>query len=149
MLAILTSKNCDMSRLNHEILNRMPGQSFIALSADSVEDDQAAALPVEFLNRQTPSGMPPHELHLKIGCLILLSRNLDRRSGLCNGTRMLLQRFSSRVLEAEIMIGSHAGTRVLIPRIPLIPSTNLLPGACNFPYNWLLRCQLTRHKDKQ
>ncbi|KAL6731636.1 hypothetical protein ANCDUO_07446 [Ancylostoma duodenale] len=43
-------------------------------------------IPTEFLSRMTPSGFPPHELQLKIGCIVKLLRNLDLKEGLCNRT---------------------------------------------------------------
>lgn len=35
-----------------------------------------------------PSGMPPHVLNLKAGCIVMLVHNLSLRQGLCNGTRL-------------------------------------------------------------
>ncbi|PIO72382.1 hypothetical protein TELCIR_05694, partial [Teladorsagia circumcincta] len=35
----------------------------------------------------TPSGMPPHELKLKKGCIAMQLRNLDATKGFWNGTR--------------------------------------------------------------
>lgn len=45
----------------------------------------------------TPSGMPPHELRLKKGCLVILLRNLNVTEGLCNGTRLRVDNMSERV----------------------------------------------------
>ena len=66
--------------------------------------------------------MPPHCLRLKIGCPIILLRNLDPENGLCNDTRLICKRFDPNVINAEIAVGQHAGVRVLLPRIPLAPS---------------------------
>jgi hypothetical protein len=45
---------------------------------DQFQKDPADALnyPPEFLHDQTPSGMPPHTLALKIGVIIMLLYNL-------------------------------------------------------------------------
>nr|GFA69144.1 hypothetical protein [Tanacetum cinerariifolium] len=53
---------------------------------------------------------------------LILLRNLDLANGLCNGTRLICKRFDPNVINAEIVIGQHAGVRVLLPRIPLAPS---------------------------
>ncbi|WVZ75282.1 hypothetical protein U9M48_023354 [Paspalum notatum var. saurae] len=37
----------------------------------------------EFLNTLTPNGLPPHVLKLKIGCPVILLRNIDPANGLC------------------------------------------------------------------
>ncbi|SCZ90691.1 BZ3500_MvSof-1268-A1-R1_Chr1-3g02154 [Microbotryum saponariae] len=45
--------------------------------------------------------------------------NLDPAAGLCNGTRLLSTRLHTRVLDAIILTGDHAGQPVLLPRITL------------------------------
>jgi len=86
--AILTTKNIVVNFLNTQIVEAMPGQEHIFLSADSVEtgDDQAMAIGTKFLNTITLAGMPPHCLALKVGVPVMLLRNLDATSGLCNGS---------------------------------------------------------------
>ena len=71
--------------------------------------------------------MPPHELILKPGAIIMLVRNLAISTGLCNGTRRLVHHLHSHVIDAEILSGSFASHRVLIPRIKLAPSDVNLP----------------------
>ena len=61
-------------------------------------------------------------LKLKIGCPIILLRNLDPANGLCNGTRLVVRGFQRNTIDAEIVLGQHAGKRVFLPRIPLCPS---------------------------
>ena len=81
----------------------------------------------EFLNSLDPSDLPPHNLKLKVGCPIMLLRNLDTANGLCNGTRLIVRSWRQYVLEAEIATGRQAGTIVLIPRITLTPSQTQSP----------------------
>lgn len=35
-------------------------------------------------------GMPPHALRLKVGMPLILLRNLEATSGMCDGTRMFI-----------------------------------------------------------
>jgi ATP-dependent DNA helicase PIF1 len=51
-----------------------------------------------------------------------LLRNIDPATGLCNGTRLVVRRFQRNIIDAEIMVGDHAGKRIFLPRIPLCPS---------------------------
>jgi ATP-dependent DNA helicase PIF1 len=79
------------------------------------------------LNTLTPSGTPPHQLVLKKGVPIILLRNLNPAEGLCNGTRLIVIKCTKHLIDAEILTGSHRGTRVFIPRIRIAPSDSDLP----------------------
>ncbi|KAL4583163.1 hypothetical protein LXL04_007729 [Taraxacum kok-saghyz] len=61
---------------------------------------------------------------LKVGCPIILLRNIDPSNGLCNGTRLICKSFQMNVIGAEIAVGHHAGKRVFLPRIPLCLSAD-------------------------
>ncbi|XP_019178828.1 PREDICTED: ATP-dependent DNA helicase PIF7-like [Ipomoea nil] len=76
----------------------------------------------EFLNVLRCSGVPNHSLTLKVGSPVMLLRNIHHSLGLCNGTRMIISKLVTHVLEAQILTGTSAGTKVLIPRMSLTPS---------------------------
>lgn len=128
---ILTGRNDDMEEMNKEILDRIPGESRIYRSADTVVTEQGADgefnYPTEYLNSINVSGMPPSKLELKIGVPIMVLRNIDPAQGLCNGTRAVVTQFSSKVLEVRILGGDFAGKTAFIPRIKLISSSVDLP----------------------
>uniref|UniRef100_A0A453CJP2 ATP-dependent DNA helicase n=1 Tax=Aegilops tauschii subsp. strangulata TaxID=200361 RepID=A0A453CJP2_AEGTS len=105
-----------------QITDRFPGEEMIYYSFDHAEDDPHNYYPAEFLNSLTPNGLPPHILKLKINCPIILLRNIDPASGLCNGTRLIVRGFMRNAIDAEIVLGQHASKRVFLPRIPLCPS---------------------------
>ena len=56
----------------------------------SAGDNSAANYPVEFLNSLYLSGLPLHDIKLKAGAVVMLLRNLDPHSSLCNGTRLII-----------------------------------------------------------
>ncbi|UYV80593.1 hypothetical protein LAZ67_19000888 [Cordylochernes scorpioides] len=127
---ILTPKNTDSLEINEKVLDRLPNRSQCFLSVDSVECENVEEqnnYHTEFLNSLTPTGMPPHRLNLKIGAIVMLLRNLNPKQGLCNGTRMVIQRMRSHVLEAQILTGTKVGQTVLVPKISLAPSDTNLP----------------------
>ena len=128
--AILTPRNENVHAINDLIMNRLPGESHTYLSADSVEESEEPHLwPTDFLNSLSPSGMPPHSLTLKVGAPVMLLRNLKPGAGhgLSNGTRMVVKQLGRNIIEIEILTGSGAGQRVMIPRITLAPSEMSIP----------------------
>jgi len=141
---ILAPQNSDVRDLNQRILELMSGEEEVFLSMDSVVDEAGVddglpghnTFPAEFLRTLHPPGLPPGELRLKPGCLIILLRNLCPAQGLCNGTRMVVVQMSRRVLEAKLIGGEHCGERAFIPQITLMPTE----GQTGFVFT-LKRCQ--------
>ena len=127
---ILTAKNDTSLKLNDEILQRLSGEEHIFFSSDKAicdEEEEAQNYPLEFLNSITPTGMPPHQLKLKVGCVVMLLRNICSKRGLCNGIRLKVLNIHSSILHCEVLTGSHCGQQVLIPRLRLAPSDANLP----------------------
>lgn len=125
---ILAPRNHDVYDLNNEILSRMDGEERIYYSADNViseGDSEADDMPVppEFLRSINSSSLPPGELKIKVGCPLILLRNLCPSRGLCNGTRMIVRRAGERVLEVQLIGGDHHGDIAFIPRISLTPTS--------------------------
>jgi len=94
-----------------------------------VDDGDGVEFPTESLHTLNPSGMAPHALKLKVGAPIILLKNLKGHAGLSNGTRLILRGFTNRVIDAKIASTTHAGERVLLPRITLRISADI---PCNF-----------------
>lgn len=136
--ALLCTTNRTVNKLNELVLGMLEGPQREYLSADSLIVDEGTInhlliglnenlYPPEFLHNLESNGVPPHKLTLKVGCPILLIRNLDSVRGLCNGTRLMVISLHSSVIEAEILVGTHKGQRVMIPRIDFIPENKELP----------------------
>jgi len=79
---------------------------------------------LEFLHTLSPSGISPHQLVLKKNCPVILLRNLDPFSGMCNRTRLICKGFTKNTIQCEIAMGYHKGTVVILPRISMTPSTS-------------------------
>lgn len=126
--AILAVKNETVEDINRKIVDSVPQQPKEYLSADSVDvDDNATMYPTEFLNSIQNGSLPPHKLILKKGAPIILLRNLDPSSGLCNGTRLQVLDLGTNIIKAKIMNGSRIGANVLIPRITVISQDTDFP----------------------
>ncbi|KAK9705328.1 hypothetical protein RND81_07G048700 [Saponaria officinalis] len=126
--AILAPTHEIVKMINDYILNSIPGEEKVYLSADSIcRSDKVTMLDhslysSEILNSIRCSGIPNHELRLKIGVPVMLLRNLDQSAGLCNGTRLVITKLGDHIVEAKIISGSNIGNKVFIPRMILTPS---------------------------
>ncbi|PWZ34044.1 UDP-arabinopyranose mutase 3 [Zea mays] len=120
--AILSTRNDWVDMINVKMIDRFQGEHMVYHSFDSAMDDPHNYYSPEFLNTLTPNGLPPHVLTLKIGCPVILLRNIDPANGLCNGTRLVVRGFQRNIIDAEIVLGQHVGKRIFLPRIPLCPS---------------------------
>jgi len=124
---ILAPRNLDVRDLNKKVLGCMSGEVRQYISADRTVNEPGAdpadaePLPVEFLRAIDASNLPPGELDLKLGCPIILLRNLAPTRGLCNGSRMIVTQMRDRVLEVRLIGGDHDGETTLIPRILMAP----------------------------
>jgi len=120
--AILSTRNDWVDMINMKMIDMFQDSETVYHSFDSAVDDPHNYYPSEFLNSLTSNGLPPHVLKLKLGCHVILLRNIDPANGLCNGTRLVVRGFRRNTIDAEIMVGQHAGKRVFLPQIPLCPS---------------------------
>jgi hypothetical protein len=118
--AILCPRNSEVNKVNMQVQSLISGNTVTYYSVDKMlEEEKALEYPVEFLNSLELSGLPSHELILKIGTPIMLLRNLDPPT-LCNGTRVCIKNLWPNVIEATVLTGCAKGEHVFIPRIPLI-----------------------------
>ncbi|XP_028100376.1 ATP-dependent DNA helicase PIF1-like [Camellia sinensis] len=94
----------------------------------SARNDDVSAINSAALNIfSDPPGLPAFKLELKVGCHIMLLRNIAPKDGLCNGTRLMVSRCNTRIIEVQILTGEKFGNLVFIPRISLTPSSSEMP----------------------
>ena len=131
--AIVTGLRSDVEMINNKMLQRNESvvHDYMSIDTPQLEEDEQNAttlLPEEFLNTLTPQGLPPHKLSLKVGCPILLLRNLNKSMGLANGTRLIVTELRPHTIKAEIVTqGAFYMTTVIIPRIDLVTDNKQLP----------------------
>jgi hypothetical protein len=117
--AILCPRNDTVNEINEYIMSKLQGEEVTYLSSDSVCNASTNGLdsmyPMEFLNTLKFPGIPDHELKLKIGLPIMLLRNINQATGLCNGTRMTITQLGQKYIEAQIITGTNVGNKVFIP----------------------------------
>ena len=121
--AILTPLVSHVDELNAEMCASFPREVRVYTSADRAEGDHEdfGGVPEEFLNTLSPSGLPPHQLPLKLGMPVMLICNINRDQGQVNGTRAIIRGLFNTVPDLELL-GEQRGLRVFVPRMNLYPS---------------------------
>ena len=117
-----------VDKVNEHILSLISREERLYLSSDSINKSEGNygtndnAFSIEFLNSICASSVPNHRLLLKVGMPIMLHRNMDQSAGLCNRTRLLVDRLGEQIIQAIVISGSNIGYKVFIPRITLTSS---------------------------
>ncbi|GKF43618.1 DNA helicase [Tanacetum coccineum] len=99
-------KNDTADVINTKVISTLPEQVTKYISHDEAiphghnGGEVELLYPIEYLNTLNFNGIPPHELELKIGTLIMLLRNVNIVGRLCNGTRMIIKQLLPKVIEA-------------------------------------------------
>ena len=97
---ILCPLNDSTSKMNELLIDRLPREETISYSADTSTGTTAfEEVPIEFLNGFDYPGFPKHKLKLKKYMILMLMRNINKKQGLCNGTRLILMSIRGNVLE--------------------------------------------------
>ncbi|XP_058784184.1 uncharacterized protein LOC131658953 [Vicia villosa] len=126
--AILASTLDIVDKINDHVLDMMPGEIRDYYSSNSVDRSEIhdnnilQVLSPEFLSSLRTSRLPNHNLRLKVGTQIMLMRNIEQSQGLCNGTRLIVTKMASHVLEAKLMGDNNNGKVIYIPRMDMSPS---------------------------
>jgi len=132
---ILYSRNNEVHTINEAILQQfnpvLNAEVYMLRSVNSVfeKDRMHHAYPVEFLQQLNSSRLSPTLLCLKVGCSVILLRNLDPGEGLYNGTKMVVLNMRRKILQCRIISKDRRFREkvVLIPRIRLSPNAKTLP----------------------
>ncbi|XP_028063059.1 uncharacterized protein LOC114266374 [Camellia sinensis] len=111
---VLAPKNADIDELNVIMLSMLPAESRKYLSANMIcpamgENIDESMHPLELLHLLNFPGIPSHCLELKKRAPIMLLRNLNQSQGLCNGTRLIVEKMGDKVIEAQVIMGLNIG----------------------------------------
>ena len=119
--AILAATNKMVDEWNTKIQDMNPAPLLSLYSVDKlceVEDPHntlRSMLSEEVLNNFNHSGNPPHKLNLKINDICIVLRNLNKKAGLTNNTRVIIIHISRFVIKVRTL--NQSSSIHLIPRI--------------------------------
>ncbi|XP_014777392.1 uncharacterized protein LOC106874250 [Octopus bimaculoides] len=118
---ILAPTNAAVNTLNYDLLSQLPSQERCHRSVDTVTDLDQVTISNRISQLPRSSRAPSPELHLKVGCPVILLRNLNAPT-LCNGTRIVVKQMTDHHIEAQVITGHGKNDTVFIPKIPLTPT---------------------------
>ena len=121
--AILTPKNEHMREINRSAIKKFKGEMKQYLSTNEVKDKHyVCTYTTEYLNSLEVNGLPEHVLSSKIGAPVMVLRNYDPFNGVCNGTKGIVNRLSTNIIEIIIKDVNGEPKPVLLHRWDLEPS---------------------------
>ena len=97
-----------MNRVNDIILTKYkPNEAKQVSTAFNTPYNDAMKLSKKRMEEFVCGCLPPHNLYLKTGCILMLLRNWRLSEGLANGTRLRLLRTGPKLccIECEIITG--------------------------------------------
>ncbi|XP_060519932.1 uncharacterized protein LOC132698088 [Cylas formicarius] len=92
----------------------------------ATEDDEFH-VSLDVVHRISASNIPPHELVLKTGAVVVLLKNLDVRHGQCKGTKMMIVHLGDDVLEVKFLSGPRKGETINLSKIEITSSVPQVP----------------------
>ena len=133
--AILAPTNAQIDAYNSEVVNAVAGNSHTYYAADTLEEAQEAGLDnsnslLHYAARQTPPGLPPHALQLKVNSVYRLMCNLSVDCGLTKNTQVVIVSLGQRLVTVRKLDPTpHTSLSSQHILIPCISFSHVLPSA--------------------
>jgi len=123
-----------IEHVNKFLLSLVPGDEKeyinfdLVYKSDENSEVQSEWFTTEFINNIKFFDIPNHKLRFKVGCPIMLMRNIDQATGLFNRTRLIVDNLWKNFNGATVITEKNVGEKVIIPRMNLVPSDPKLPS---------------------
>ncbi|CAN1136553.1 ATP-dependent DNA helicase PIF1 [Linum perenne] len=120
--AVLAPHHDMVHKVNAHVLSLIPGEEITYLSSDTIDSEKGKQnvihpeFPNEMLNSLQIPGFPDHEIKLKVGVPIILLRNIDQATGLCNGTRMVVKLLRQWFIEGMTLTTEYLSLNIVLSR---------------------------------
>ena len=106
-----------MNLINEKCINiYKPNDEVINAVANNYPYNPKVQYTEEKMMDENPGQFPPHNLNMKIGCVLMLLRNWNLSEGLANGTRLRLLEVGEkkRTMKCEILTGPRVKKPIVI-----------------------------------
>ncbi|KAH7121042.1 hypothetical protein B0J11DRAFT_55952 [Dendryphion nanum] len=98
-------------------LEKLPDPLIELLSTDISTNASLWNPSPSLLHKLNPVGLPPHRLRVKVGCILLLLKELNSSSQLSKSSHLRVLRIDTGKLECMVLDGQLQGTKTLITRV--------------------------------
>uniref|UniRef100_A0A7E4VEY3 ATP-dependent DNA helicase n=1 Tax=Panagrellus redivivus TaxID=6233 RepID=A0A7E4VEY3_PANRE len=122
--AIVTPTNALVDTYNALIVSKLPSQvrryqatNWLYKTAQTEEDELRPVMPSEVMEVFEENGFASQNLLLKVRSVVMLTRNLCVRSGLCNGTRMIVMDMKEHIIVCRVITGPMSGSIFAVPKV--------------------------------
>jgi hypothetical protein len=102
------------------VLDKLPEPLIELLSQDMSMKAPHWDPPHGLLHKLNPIGVPPHRLRVKVGCAVLLLRDLNTSSQLSKSQHLRILRCENDRLECSVLDGQLEGTKTFLTRVPFL-----------------------------
>ena len=102
------------------VLDKLPEPLLEVLSQDLSLKTPDWDPSLGLLHKLNPVGLPPHRLRIKVGCVVMLLRDLNTSSQLSKSQHLRVLRCENDRLECLVLDGQLQGTKTFLTRVPFI-----------------------------
>jgi hypothetical protein len=107
-----------INRIVENVLSKLP-EALVELLSQDLSMRQPDWNPsLRLLHKLNPTGMPPHRLRIKVGCVVMLLRDLNTSSQLSKSQHLRVLRVENERLECLVLDGQLEGTKSFLTRVP-------------------------------
>ncbi|KAF8107764.1 hypothetical protein N665_0117s0035 [Sinapis alba] len=119
---ILCPTNEDVNMINQHMLDKLQGFIYDSIAASDRFSINDQVRTPDFLHIIKVLGLPNDSLRLKIGCHVMLLRNIFLTGGLKNGIRLQITQMYDFMIEAKVITWEKVRKIVFIPKLSITPS---------------------------
>ncbi|RMZ73045.1 atp-dependent dna helicase pif1 [Pyrenophora seminiperda CCB06] len=113
-------KHGPINKVIEAVLDKLPDPLIELLSQDLSLNIRNWNPAEGLLHKLNPTGLPPHRLRIKVGCVVTLLKHLEVNSQLSKNQHLRILRYENDYLECLVLDGQLEGTKMVLTRVPFV-----------------------------